>query len=73
MNAKTTRIRKASPRTGLKSNPGDKKCLPLTDYLLEEHPELGFPMDRALAGKSELNLLATVEHEHRVQSFGDIP
>jgi hypothetical protein len=53
MKTKTTRVRKASPRTGLKGNTEDKKWLPLTDYLLEEHPELGFPVDRALTGKSE--------------------
>ena len=52
MSAKTTQIRKASRRIGAKRNPRDKQVLQLTDYLLEEHPELGFPVDRVPAGKS---------------------
>jgi hypothetical protein len=56
MSPKTTHIRKASRRTGSKSNPKGKKGPLPTDYLLEEHPELGFPIERVRSGslKSEL-------------------
>jgi hypothetical protein len=51
ISVKTAHIRKASRRIALKCNPRGKKGPPLTDYLLEEHIELGFPLDRALDGK----------------------
>jgi hypothetical protein len=40
-------------RTKAKRKPKDKSGLEMTDYLLEAHPELGFPVAATKLAKSE--------------------
>jgi hypothetical protein len=51
--ARKTQAGNGTRRTKAKRKPQDKQGLEMTDYLLEAHPELGFPAAATKLGKSE--------------------